>query len=521
MDARPASAPPTGSRDRGRFLLLLAVAAGLAHLFAMLAVALLRVGFPYELEWTEGSVLVQVEHVLRGNPIYAPPTPEYTPYLYTPLYFWLGAAASVLGGGFLPLRILSLVSILAGMVLAWRWVRRDTGSPASAWLTVGLFAAAFRPTGFWFDLARVDCLALFWVLLGLRALAAKPGASAGLGAAAAFTLAFLTKQPTAAVAVALLPYALLKGLRRDPDAAARRRFLAALLPGLAIGMAGASLLLDRIYGGWFSYYVFAMPSGHSSIPGAWWRFWTHDMLGCFPLPLALGAFAMARAFRQGGRFDESGWFLACGTAGMLGSAWISRTHVGSWDNVLLPAFAWLALLGGRAAAATLPWRSGRGAVLGILFLLQFLRLAYDPRGQIPTAADTAFGDDLVARIAAIPGDVWVPDHGHLALRAGKRPYGNRMPLEDVVRAGIQPVKADLLDSLSDVLRERRLAALLLDTPDWREANCLPESTGAWYALSDSLPLRGRAGFAKTGVKSLPLYLFRPLPAKAGDAGSDP
>ena len=503
-----------GLRERlrevpGSAFLALSIAAGLVHLAVMLAVVLSRMGYRYELEWTEGSVLAQALHVARGFPVYSAPTPEYAPYLYTPLYFWIGAAASAFGGGFLPLRLISFAAIAFCMALAYAWVRRETGRRALGWLAVGIFASAFRPTGFWFDLARVDCLCLLWLMLGLRFLAARPGALTGLAGAAALASAFLTKQSSLAVIAALVPFAFLKGLRPGAEAPRRKAFLAAFLAGLASGVPGAVWILDRHYQGWFTYYVFTMPSGHASIPGAAMGFWTRDLLWTFPLPTALAAWALFRCFRAEGRFSERAWFLACATAGMLGNAWISRTHVGSWDNVLLPAFAWLAVMAGFGAAA-LPWRGPAGALLALLFLLQFARLGYDPRREIPTAADRAFGDSLVARIAALRGEVWVPDHGHLAAFAGKTVYGNRMPLEDVVRGRGGAPRDRLRDSLSALLASHRFGALLLDTRDWRDGFFLPPGTGDWYALSDTLPLRGRAGFAKTGVKSLPRYWYTPI-----------
>jgi hypothetical protein len=351
-------------------------------------------------------------------------------------------------------------------------------------------------------------------LLGLRLLAnpASPwnGAAAGL----VFTLAFLTKQTSLAVIAAMLPYAFLKGFGAGTlpgDATERKASLASFLAVAAAGIAGSSLILNAASGGWFAYYIFTVPGSHASIAGSWSGFWTRDMLGHFPLPLGMAAFALYRAYRSGGWRSDTLWFRACGTLGMLGNAWISRTHEGSWDNVLLPGFIWLALMAGWGLAETLPWRGWRGTLLGLLFLAQCAALGYKPWTQIPDAADRAEGDGIVARIAAIPGDVWVPDHEYLAEWAGKKSYGNRMPLEDLWRGKGGEPKRRLEDSLASLFRNKRLGALLLDMPALRDAGILPPAAEKWYALGETLPLRGRAFYPKTGVKSRPLYLFFPRP----------
>src|SRR5262245_34727973 len=68
---------------------VLAAAATLTGMF--LYVVLRRLAFPYELEWMTGSVMDHVERVREGQPLYAPPTADWIPYLYPPLYYWLAA----------------------------------------------------------------------------------------------------------------------------------------------------------------------------------------------------------------------------------------------------------------------------------------------------------------------------------------------------------------------------------------------------------------------------------------------
>ncbi len=501
-------------RDRaeiGKAFLFAAILAGAVHVALFLVVTLARIGYRYELEWTEAGILVQVNHVMRGMPVFSAPSPEYVAYFYTPLYFWLGAIASVFGGGFLPLRLLSLLSILAAMGLGYRWIRSTTGSTYAGVLSTCLFAASFKLTGFWFDLARVDNLCLFFLILGLRIIYAAPTAWSGTLAALTFSLAFMTKQNSIAVTVAMLPLVLLKGFRHGRETKGtfqRKQFLIAFGAAIILGTGGWSIFLNWKSDGWFNYFVFMVPSGEPSVPGAWLRFWTQD-LRLFFLPLGLAGFAVYRAFSHGGLFSEILWFRLCASAGMVGSAWITRTHVGSWNNVLMPAFAWLAIMAGWGVAELLPLSGRRGMFIGTLFLFQFASLLYNPWTQIPTAADSVEGAAIVDKIRSMQGDVWVLDHEYLAEWAGKKVFGNRMLLQGLRHgSGGNPHKLEE-DSLLTLLKQKRFGAIVMDSPDWHDGLIFPSSMDSYYSLQDSFPLSGRAFYPKTGEKSRPRYVYLP------------
>src|SRR5689334_13062691 len=136
-----------------------AVLAGVSclYLVAVLFVALARIRYPYELEWLEGAVLQSASHLLRGLPMYPPPSLSYTPLNYPPLYFLVSAAAMrVLGEGFTAMRAVSLASALALFAMAFVFARRVTGRAWAGWLAVGLFAACYHAGGAWLDVGRLD-----------------------------------------------------------------------------------------------------------------------------------------------------------------------------------------------------------------------------------------------------------------------------------------------------------------------------------------------------------------------------
>jgi hypothetical protein len=297
--------------------------------------------------------------------------------------------------------------------------------------------------------------------------------------------------------------------------------------------------MDALHGGWFRYYAFQLPARHPLEPSMWLGFWTRDTLPWLPLPFLLGLAAFTYRVRTGDR--RGAMSLALGTVGMLGTAWSSRLHSGGWDNVLMPAGAWLALLlglglgylqgavgneGGHKAIPQL--QAGTGAIRGILgrpaililcleaaCLVQFGRLAYQPSWQIPGPADEEAGYRMVAVVKADTGSVFIPEHGYLAAKAGKPPFAHSMAILDVLRRSTGVTNdtsaRKLAGAIDSSLRAARFSSLWLDAPSLDGPGIFPEGVYASYRLSDSLPYeKGRRQFmTRTGIKTRPAYLFHP------------
>ena len=304
-------------------LLALAIVAIGAYLY----VALARLRYPFELEWMEGQSLVQVDRLRAGDPLYVRPSLQFIPFIYPPLYYYLSALLSlVIGGGFLPLRLVSLFASLGCFSAIYWLVTRETGDRTAGIVAMGVFAATYRASGAWFDLGRVDTLLLLFLLLGLcflRRATARAEALAGL----CFALAFITKQTAW---IAFIPMALYSLV------AVRRRGVVFI--GTAVVAAAASTaLLDWVYHGWYNFYIFYLPSQHTSLTTPEWLlfFWRDDMLGILPVAsfFALyGIVDLTAAWEWRNRA-----FYLCAAAGMLGLSWAGRLNQGGYDNVLLPA----------------------------------------------------------------------------------------------------------------------------------------------------------------------------------------
>ena len=265
-------------------------------------------------------------------------------------------------------------------------------------------------------------------------------------------------------------------------------------------------MFDRLSGGWYHYYVFGVAMSHGIDRTLVARFWTDDLLR----PLAIATLVSASVFALPRRAAASGrGYLAALAAGMLGSAWWLRLYRGSYDNALLTSCAAVAILcalgwdtirAGGAAGPPGDAHVGRGVarLLGLALLAQFALLAYNPFAQLPTGADRAAGERLVANLRAAPGEVLAPCHPELAVRAGKAPHFHEVALTDVVAGGHGTVETGLAGELDDALRAHRWAAVVLDHRDWLWSEVSAHYRPAWPALED-----GAAFWTRTGMLTRP------------------
>ena len=97
-------------------VVLLAIAT--SYLLMYLVIAVLRMSYPFELEWMEGGTVVHVQRVLDGQPLYDEAVPGFRRlWLCTALLLCeCGRWLSCLGNGFLPLRLVSFLASLGCFV---------------------------------------------------------------------------------------------------------------------------------------------------------------------------------------------------------------------------------------------------------------------------------------------------------------------------------------------------------------------------------------------------------------------
>ncbi len=467
--------------DRARRLATsLLVAAGGAFVLTYLFVAVSRISYPFELEWMEGGMVDHVDRVLTGLPVYAKPSIDFVSFLYPPLYYEAAAVfAGLLGPGFWPVRLLSFLSSIGVFILLLQIVRRETGSVFAGMLAVGLFAATYDRVGGWFDIARLDSFYLMLLLAGILVLRSFPSTWGTVTAGLLFVAAFLTKQSALVIVAPLVVYVALYDLKRAPWFAGT----------LVLGAGGGSFVLDELSGGWFRYYCFYLPSRHPRLDGSATAFLTLDLLPALPLATIIAVYFVAIRLRGPGTRERL--FFPLLAAGMIGSSWSVRNMVGAEVNNLLPAFAAVAVLAAlglnelrtRASSAEgIVWRRlALAAEVGLL--LQFALLVYDPRKHIPTPADRAAGEKLVARLQTIPGEIFVPHHGYLARLAGKRGYAHTLAMDNLFLEDDGPARRDLESQLVQALADKTFAAVLLES-DGRYGVAILNSYDATEPLFD-------------------------------------
>jgi hypothetical protein len=452
-----------------------ALALALAAWFVALLVYVLarRFAYPYDLEWMEGGMIAHALRLANHQPIYAPPSVDFIPYLYTPGYpallFVLG---KIFGLGYKLARFVSLLSFAAVAVLGYVYARREGGSRAAAACAIAIMFAAFVPTGAFYDLARPDSLFMALVTAGLVVAWWKRTSYAG-GVAAALLLvaAFFVKQ-TAAPFMLALGLALLLAVPR-----------VAVVYGLTLAVVGLPSLwiANHVTDGWFWTYTSVLHRKHDFFPARAFLGTPGRLALILGPAILLVPWALARRRTPGlvyATFIALAGIVAACTS--FGTQWAFTNAF--MPGVMLPAVA-IGVAAGRLLDDTreAPPRR-RPAAVYLLLALSLLTApgglnpfaarvlpeswglnalknptGYDPRVFIPTARDRAAGDELIARLRAVDGEVLIPFHPFYAELAGKRTYLHRMGVLDIWRAGMGAPRG-----LVEALDAHKFALIVMD-----------------------------------------------------------
>jgi hypothetical protein len=414
-------------------------------------VVALRAFHPFELEWQEGGMWLHVERVRAGLPLYVEPSLDFCPFPYPPIYAQIAALVPGGGaGGFLSLRLVSIVASLATGIALYRVVQASTRTNLAGLTAAGIWFAGFGYAGAWMDVGRVDALA--WAMcFGAFAMLSRGQEERHrvhtmgpvLLAAILAIAACWTKQ-TAAIPLAAFAVGLILEQRRAGFVFAG----VFLLGNLAVWGVG-----HRITDGWLTFHVIELLRAHPTDKPGVRIFWTSDL--AWLLPGLLLAFVTLRS--------RSPRTLAF-ALGLLVAAGLGRSHIGAFDNVRLPALLAVALLAGLALRGQngLPARSW---VLG-LALVQMLIFARDPRSWVPSEQDRLDGERVVAELARREGPVMVLGHSYLGMRAGHAPTLHVMAWLDLSASEVGLEHAERLRN--DLSTRARLGQVrVLVAGDWR------------------------------------------------------
>ena len=504
ISSEPAVAPRSSGPAILRALPWLIVSLPALYQIFLLSTAVTgRLTYPYDLEWMEGGMLHHALRIHDGLGIYGPPSVDFIPYLYTPLYPSLLALFSgVFGLTYTLGRMFSVLALVGIGVVAFASLgsarhahpRREPVI-AGVLLSLGLFAAIYPFVEGWYDLVRADTLFLWMVTAGIAGLPRWAKAGSGFGGqarvatgGALLALAFFAKQ-TGIVYVALGGIIVL--------VVNWRRAGAYIVMTGALGL-GGTWLLNTTTHGWFWTYIRKIHGTHDF---NWDRFYKSfgNILWHFPaLTIVVGA---ALVFVLVTRVVKGELPRATHALLVWAPTFAVSTLIGAvgWGtefahfNAYMPAFLHGAFAAGAAipaiyACAQLWTRDQPHAEISTnaIALCAAIPLAlacwqgrWNPQRFIPTAKDVAAGDKLVERIRAIDGDVWMPSHPWYLHLAGKTPHVHRMGIKDVTAR--QPREVVGLD---DALRTHQFSALVLDE---RDVNLEVAGVNLYYRPALQLP----------------------------------
>ena len=443
-----------------------------------------RIGYPYDLEWMEGGMLHHALRIKSGEGIYVPPSVDFIPYLYTPLY---PSLLALLGGGFgisyfvgRVVSVLALIGIAVVTSVQIAHRRHEHIARGPVWagiaLAFGLFAATYPYMEGWFDLVRADTLFLFMVTAGIAGLPRWSRTGEGLrgharvaAAAALLALSFFCKQ-TGFIYVGVGGAIVL--------VTAWRRLPIYIATAAALGL-GGTWLLNHTTHGWFWTYVSKIHRAHDFNMDRFWKSFGNILLK-FPAMTAvilIGLILVGATWWRRRMLPRAAHPFLLWTAVFAVSTVVGAIGWGTefaHFNAYMPAF----LHGALAAGAAIPaiyecWRLryeghanahaiGSGAALGAAVLLAMTcwTARWKPQTFIPTGRDVAAGQRLIARIHDIQGNVWMPSHPWYLHLAGKRPFVHRMGVKDVTAR-----QSRVVAGLDEAVRTHLFSALVLDDRD--------------------------------------------------------
>jgi hypothetical protein len=354
-------------------------------------------------------------------------------------------------------------------------IRREGASRLAAFVGASLYAATFALSAAWFDLARVDSLLVMWLLLAiylLRRAAQRESPAHFALAGLALGLAWFTKQTAVLVICVLSGYAIIRHRRRG-----------LIMVGVTVAIVGlGSIIWNAVSGGWFSYYVFYLPSTHEltlSLRTAI-GFLFVDLLLVMPVVCWFGLWWVFWSNRSTAS-PATRFFYAVVAFALIGLAFMGRANPGGFPNVLMPQFAVLAILlglgldmAGQIGAQLTPAQANwfQIGVYG-LALAQFVALLYPVSGLLPSQQDRLAGEQLLDLIRSTPGAVYVPYHGYLALQAGKQPYVHPVALDELYGTfGTRPVAewSDVYRQMQTAIADRKFSLIVQDQQDWLQAD---------------------------------------------------
>ncbi len=425
-----------------RILQFTAIALLIYLCIAFLYIITQRVNYPYVLEWMESLVFQHSMRSAQGMPDYVRPSAEFVPSVYSPMYFWIGGYfIEFLGMDIPSLRMLSVLCTLLSASLILAMAVKCTRSLLFGLFGAMLFIATFKLGGFWFDLARVDAMAILWLLCIPASMLLAPRRSQPILLGVFFALAVMTKQICALFL--LLP---LIQYRKQ------RARLSILLATSGILLAGGFIYMAATSGIWAFYTTIYLPIKSPFLLHKFMILIKHHLAtGLFPL-LVFNLWAWIYLWRRD--YHDDGTRLFAGMSVLGAIAMIALySHPGGYRNDILyfsTFLVGLAALQLHKVISHIPSYSvARWWKLSIIWGLMLVQLAfwsYHPVKQVPAAKDREYHESLVQMLRT-HDRVWAPYHTMFSFKAGKEMGAFLVALDEVYHLDKKRFPNELLDRI--------------------------------------------------------------------------
>jgi hypothetical protein len=472
-----------------RLLSWLTLAIASIPLLQFLLIAFSRLTYPFDIEWMEGAVLGHGIELVKTGSIYRLPSQEFVSFIYPPLYTYITAfGLRLFGVAFTFARLVSILSVLGSALLIGVLIWRESQNRVLAALAFLLPFAAYGVTGHWFDLVRVDGLALILLVGAVFALlyAPKRRALNIILGAVLLALAAFGKQSF-----------LLFGLATAIHLALGRKWR-----DLAVYAGASAVIHALLWGGLYLgegrlafTYIFEVPRTHG-----WWK---KSFVAAFSqairnlytfrpvlIALAVSVFAGACGCLAGCRKDRLS-LLGLFALTAVGVSLLTRAKWGGYENAFIPTYFFLSLLafysvgvilrgGGGVSAEEVAGRPPESRHWASVFLTTVLltvmissitgALSIDVRSQRVTGRHRFAARQLAALAEAAEGQVLIPsrnaavltgrvedNHYHFMAARDLSPDANLFPLfERDNHAGLESGRYPviIMDTISPQMESR-------------------------------------------------------------------
>jgi len=398
----------------------------------LFSVFLARLSYPMDLEWCEGGILYQAYRLLHGLPVYVRDDPVWTPWPYPIGHTLVLALIGLIKCDFWSGR---LVSIFFFGLLCWSLFRevylhleRSSYGIAMGLLSVAIVACAYPVVGQWYDLIRVDTMAIALAVIGIARVGHRLSTRRDIVVTAAVLTAAVFAKQTSFFFVA---WACAFAFVRQPRAGLK---LSVVTGALCLGFLA---VLQWSTDGRYWYFTFTALQGHqvedARLVDGLRQVWP---FAPYVLMLPFGFMFLAfRGLRSQRTILWSGSLLMAIPAALLPYA-----KVGGFLNNLIPMVVLLSLtttfvLADLARGASRLATASRWG--GLVALMAFIgQRPLQPSQYTPTPADYRAARELNALVTRLPGGVISPDLGFLPARTGhSNPHFYTMAMWDAIWSG--------------------------------------------------------------------------------------